>query len=378
MKVYFFSYKLFDPSTNKFLIGGVQTYIRDLCLICKQEKFEVALIQVSDSDDFQTNHEGIKIINQKAPYKSLRRSYQKCFNEIYSRLNASDTKFVIATDQMDIKSDAENVITIQHGIAFDIPGNLIEGFWGKSPFLQSINKWIRCYKNVRRLSNTKRVVCVDYNYYNWVRTLSTIQNEDSVKIIPNYASSCIAEEELKQKLSHSSHKRIVFARRFVDYRGTMLFANVIKRLIEEHIDVDVTFAGAGPLLEKTKKMFSGDENVRFTSFVSSESVAFHRQYDIAVVPTIFSEGTSLSLLEAMAAGCFPIATHVGGMTNIILDNYNGRLIAPTEQSLYQCLRDVLSMSHDDFSRVIRHAHDTSINAFSFSLWSERWLKVILS
>ncbi|WP_420491566.1 glycosyltransferase [Neobacillus drentensis] len=52
-----------------------------------------------------------------------------------------------------------------------------------------------------------------------------------------------------------------------------------------------------------------------------------------------SEGTSLSLLEAMAAKCAEIATNVGGMTNIILDNYNGLIINPDESELYLALEN---------------------------------------
>lgn len=39
----------------------------------------------------------------------------------------------------------------------------------------------------------------------------------------------------------------------------------------------------------------------------------------------------------MAAGCAVICTNVGGMTNIIIDGYNGLMINPDEDSLYKAL-----------------------------------------
>lgn len=376
-KIYIITYKLYDYVTRKYLIGGIQTYIRDLCLVCNEAGHQVQIIQISGSEDWTIECDGIKIINKATKSKSLRKSYQRSFNEVYTELNTNDSLFIISTDQMDVKSSGRNVITIQHGIAFDIPGSLIPGVWGKFSILQSMNKFLRCYKNVQRMYNTKRLVCVDYNYYNWFRTLGTIRNEDLVKIVPNYTSSFIDVEKLKTKMNQKSNtKKIVFARRFVDYRGTLLFANVINKMIKENFDIDVTFAGSGPLLEKINSMFENRSNVHFTSFSPCDSIAFHKQFDIAVVPTIFSEGTSLSLLEAMAAGCFPIATHVGGMTNVLLDGYNGRFVAPTEESLYKCLCEVVGMPSSIFAEYVFHAYETVTRAFSKESWKKKWLEII--
>lgn len=376
-KIYIITYKLYDYVTRKYLIGGIQTYIRDLCLVCNEAGHQVQIIQISGSEDWTIEYDGIKIINKATKSKSLRKSYQRSFNEVYTELNTNDSLFIISTDQMDVKSKGDNVITIQHGIAFDIPGNLIPDIWGKLPILQSLNKFFRCYKNVQRMYNTKRIVCVDYNYYNWFRTLGTIRNENSIKIIPNYTSTFIDVERLHDKVNmRSKTKKIIFARRFVDYRGALLFANVIKRMIDEHFDIEVTFAGSGPLLGKVKKQLENYNNVHFTSFSPENSITFHEQFDIAVVPTIFSEGTSLSLLEAMAAGCFPVATHVGGMTNVLMDGYNGRLISPTEDSLYKCLCEVITMQSTVFDEYIFHAYETVVYAFSKSSWKKKWLEII--
>ncbi|MGR4357642.1 glycosyltransferase [Escherichia coli] len=78
------------------------------------------------------------------------------------------------------------------------------------------------------------------------------------------------------------------------------------------------------LVDELKKEYPN--SVYQTSYKSEDSIHFHQQYDIAIVPSIGSEGTSLSLLEAMSAKCLVIATDIGGMTNIILDGFNGRMI----------------------------------------------------
>ena len=312
----------------------------------------------------------IKSISIKQTWR--KNIYQLLFDNIYSNKGL----YILATDQLDIRAPYRNVITIQHGIAFDIPGNMLSGFWKKSAALQLLNKMLRCIKNVHRFYNTPNTVCVDYNYFNWYRTLGTITESMHLKVIPNFSTSSISFGDIKKKMESSNQKRIIFARRFVDYRGTLLFLSVAKRIIAEYDDIEITFAGDGPLKKQISDVFKDEKRVTITSFESSESVLFHYNFDIAVVPTIFSEGTSLSLCEAMASGCFPIATHVGGMTNMLIDGYNGKLVYPSEGMLYKAIVDVLSLDKKDFCQIVLNAYATVQKSFSKEKWTLEWLSFI--
>lgn len=363
---------LIDFSTKKLKIGGLETYIKDLAILFKEAKYDVNIFQYTTESNTECLLEGIlvKTLNFKG-------KYQSSFDLLYKEYNSKLTTFIIATDQMNIKSKAENIISIQHGIAFDIPGYLISGMWGKNQLFQHINKTLRCIKNVFRLYNTRNTVCVDYNYYNWFRTLGTISKKHRVVVIPNYTSQLLPIKEFENKINNPQKiKKIVFARRFVEYRGTLMFAKAIQRLLSERNDIEITFAGSGPLKNDIEKMFESEKRVYFSSFNASETIEFHKKYDIAVVPTIFSEGTSLSLCEAMAAGCLGIATHVGGLTNILIDNYNGFLCAPSEEDLYNTLSKSLNLSSDEYKRIVFNGYETVKHGFSLDLWSKKWLKMI--
>lgn len=366
----------FDFDKRAVKIGGLETYINDLALLAlKQDMLPTVYQVVNRSEEIKVNGYSIKTAYKpRSLFKSLN---QRTFESLYEKLNSADTVFIIATDQMSIKTKAHNVIVIQHGVAFDIPGYMISGFWGKTHFLQYVNKFLRCERNVMRFNNVQNTVCVDYNYYNWLKTIGTIYPGKAVRVIPNYASSIISREDLDSKLTRiKSEKKVIFARRFVDYRGTMLFANVAKRLLQEYKNVIFTFAGSGPLEKNIRDMFIGESRVKFTSFKPDESVQFHYDYDIAVVPTIYSEGTSLSLLEAMAAGCLPIATYVGGMSNIVLDGYNGLLVYPDEDSIYNSILYAINMNKDSFNKMVGNAYDTIVYSFSKSKWEISWGKML--
>lgn len=362
--------KTFDLNTGQQIVGGIQTYTCDLCKLAKKKGYAVTMIQFDAEQANGTRRIGdiiFQIYNKKG------RSNQSAFDEVYAQNNTPSALFVLATDQMDVKTKAENVIVIQHGVAFDNP--ITGGIWSKNWLLLHFNKMVRAFKNVRRLYWSKNTVCVDYNYYNWFRTLGMIYPGKVVKVIPNYSSGRISEEDLSKKLNNSRKNisaKIVFARRFCDYRGTLIFANCVDRLLTEYPNLDFTFAGGGELKGELERRYANNPRVHITCFSAADSIAFHMQYDIAVVPTIFSEGTSLSLLEAMSAGCFPIATHVGGMTNILLDHYNGLLCYPDEEGVYNAIVEAITMKPDDYAAIVYSAYMTAVRAFSLERWQNRW------
>lgn len=359
-----------NTSTHTLQIGGVQTYIRDLSLLALNNGYKVIVYQ-NDSIKRKKcfDFEGISIVSE------FFSDNQKKFSEIYEENNDSNTLFIISTDMMNVKSNKCNVISIQHGITFDIPGYMIPGFWRKNKFLQRVNKTIRNINNVRRFNSVRNTVCVDYNYFNWFRTQGTIESNKHVAVIPNYCSGQITEDELAQKLFKKRMvTKIVFARRFEEHRGTLLFANVAERLLNEYPDIEITFAGDGTYKEQIVERFENINRVHFTTYSASNSITFHKDYDIAVVPTIFSEGTSLSLCEAMAAGVFPICTYVGGMTNIVLDHYNGIMCYPSETALYLSIQEVLMMKKEDFDRICKNAYYSSTESFGREIWQNKWLK----
>ena len=110
-------------------------------------------------------------------------------------------------------------------------------------------------------------------------------------------------------------------------------------------------------------------------FLPDESLAVHGRHHIAVVPSLASEGTSLSLAEGMGTGCAVIATGVGGMTNMVIDGYNGRLVEPQAEALAVVLRELI------IDRPLRQClaargAETAREAFSLERWRARWSRVL--
>ncbi|MDD2494241.1 MAG: glycosyltransferase family 4 protein [Tissierellia bacterium] len=357
----------YDYTEKKIKIGGVETYIYELSKLLLNRHYEVFVYE-KHIVEFVENYDNIIIKSFKPD-----RSYQELFNSIYNKTDL----FIIGTDQLPLKARKINVIAIQHGIAFDIPKEFITSFWGKYSFLTHTNKLIRSLKNIYRFHNFSNFVCVDYNYYNWLKTMTWIKTHKKLKVIPNFTSILFSEEDIISKLTkNEERKSLIFARRFVDYRGTILFKNVAEKLLKGSSNIEITFAGNGPLEGLLRNTFKDNHRVKITSFDFRDSIAFHYKYDICVVPSMYSEGTSLSLCEGMAAGCFPICSYVGGMSNMIIDGFNGKIVYPNENAFYECILEVLSMPKENFNRIVMDSYHTVKYAFSKQKWDNEWMKFI--
>lgn len=364
MKKAFILYNEYVNEKHEITIGGIQTYIADLAAILIELGWSVAVYQYCNHD-FAIQTDGYEIVgigNASKP-SDLLAAIDK------TAPNYQKDILIFATDFMIVKNIFVNSIALQHGIAWDITQDTEAG--DAKNYIAILKNALRAAVKYHRYKNISTMVCVDYNFINWYRTQVSHVGVH-IDVIPNYAS--ITEAADKRKKDTVS---VVFARRLVEHRGTRLFADAIIPVLKEYPGLKVTIAGTGPDEARMREKLSDYKNVSFTSFKAGESIDFHKQFDIAVVPTIGSEGTSLSLLEAMSAGCAVIATNVGGMTNIILDEYNGLLISPDVDELRNAIERLIE---DEKLRdyLSRKAQETVQRSFSYEKWKKSWIKVIQS
>ena len=96
--------------------------------------------------------------------------------------------------------------------------------------------------------------------------------------------------------------------------------------------------------------------------------------DICVIPTLYSEGTSLSAIESMAAGCAIVATRIGGLTDIIIDGYNGLLVNPCAIDVKNAI-SMLIENKKKREELQKNAKLVS-SALDKKIWDDKWWKVI--
>lgn len=351
-------YDLFyDFNTNSITIGGIQTYITDLINVAKSIGYQITLFQMGETTN-EVQLPEYKIIAIPTKKRSK-------FCNLISQVIDDDTLVIFATDLIiPHKNPFKTSIAIQHGICWDIPTEK-----NRNILVMNLSKLVRNARIVDRVSNVKEVICVDYNFVNWYRTCVDKPNI-KFTVIPNYTRIVPVHKKDNDTI------RIIFARRMWWYRGTRVFTNAILRILKDYHNIEVTVAGSGPDLDYMKERLSSFSNVMFITYKSDESLDIHADKHIAVVPTVGSEGTSLSLLEAMSSQCAIISSDVGGMTNIVLDGYNGIMTsAGDDEALYNALKLLLE-DKELLNKLANNAYETARQAFSYEKWFAKWTLVL--
>lgn len=354
------------PDGSDMSIGGIQTYITNLIEVSKGLGYEFIVYQRAtvrfDKEQNGARVCGIVCSPKQAPKMLLAACLKEFDVEKDILLFGTDT--YIRKTPVGVKS-----IGIQHGIFWDKPER--QGCSRLWYFAEFAYKCWRSWRTVKRIERVKRLVCVDYNFPNWYRAL-VAHPRITTTVIPNFAEIATDNTAKQEK---DDCIRIIFARRFFLHRGTRVFGRATKRLLEEHDNLEITVAGTGPDEQWLHDTLDQYDGVRFITYGSDESLAVHKDKHIAVVPTTGSEGTSLSLLEAMSAGCAVVCTGVGGMTDIVIDGYNGLMVNPSEEDVYRAVKRLVE---DAALRqtLARRGYDTVKNGFSLENWQEKWKQVL--
>ena len=363
----FIVYKhVLNLSGNGFVVGGIETYLLSLTKVLKKNGIKPIIVQRA-TEDFEKEIDG----NVYWGYSVGAKSYHvELYSKIKDKLNEEDL-LIWGTDTFSMKTPHKRTIAIQHGIDYDY---YPEEDKRRKLFMDLGLGWLVKYLQRRRaLKVFKRAnykVCVDYNFWNWYRTFSIPKEDKNIYVIPNFAQ--VVDNDTKEQ---GDTVKVVFARRFVRRRGISVFLEVVKQL-KDYKNVSFTFAGEGPYLSEIEKLQQEQDNIFITKYEPSEAIRFHQDYDIAVVPTIGSEGTSFSLLEAMSAGNAVVCTAVGGMTNIILKDFNGLMVKPNSVDELKNALEKLIKNPELRATLAKNAQTTVSQSFSLEKWEERWSSVL--
>jgi glycosyltransferase involved in cell wall biosynthesis len=158
-------------------------------------------------------------------------------------------------------------------------------------------------------------------------------------------------EEMRRKLGITQNAIVVLTvRRLVYKNGVDTLIDTANIAVKKNPRILFLVVGKGPDMESVKLQLAHlgiEANFRLTGFVSDQDLpSYYNVADLFVLPSKSGEGLPLVALEAMACGLPVIATDVGGIREILMEDY-GKLVAPNQPELLA--KAVLDFATVDFS-----------------------------
>jgi glycosyltransferase involved in cell wall biosynthesis len=205
------------------------------------------------------------------------------------------------------------------------------------------------------LKEADKIIAVSNATKNYVLSLGA--KPEKVKVLRNgvdlvrFRPLAGKREEMRRKLGISQNSIVVLTvRRLVYKNGIDTLIESANIAVKKNPKIVFLVVGKGPDLNNVQikiNQLGIENNFKFTGFVKDEDLPFYyNAADFFALPSKSGEGLPLVALEAMACGLPVIATDVGGISEILMEDY-GKLVLPNQPELLA--KAVLEFSNIDLS-----------------------------
>lgn len=162
----------------------------------------------------------------------------------------------------------------------------------------------------------------------------------------------VKREQMRRKLGIPKGAAVVLTvRRLVYKNGIDTLIDSANIAAKKNPHIVFLVVGKGPDMESIRQQVAHlgfSSNFKLVGFVSDVDLpAYYNAADLFVLPSKSGEGLPLVALEAMASGLPVIATDVGGVREILMEDY-GKLVPPNKPELLA--EAILNFAAIDFSK----------------------------
>jgi len=159
------------------------------------------------------------------------------------------------------------------------------------------------------------------------------------------------KEEMRRKLGIPQDAIVVLTvRRLVYKNGVDTLIDSANIAVKKNPKIVFLVVGKGPDMGSVQMQIEQlgiEQNLRLTGFVPDQDLhLYYNTADLFALPSKSGEGLPLVALEAMSCGLPVIATNVGGISEIMEDDY-GKLVPPNNPKALA--KAILEFAETDFS-----------------------------
>ncbi|MBT3391258.1 MAG: glycosyltransferase [Chloroflexi bacterium] len=353
-RVVILTYTFFDFDGNVMYSGGAERYVLELAGLIREMGYTPELVQCGNGY-WVRYYRDLRVTGLDVGGDAAR------LPEEFARLPHAAALTIFSPFSLAVPVAGAS-LGISHGV-----------FWDYADYQANLPAMQTVLSACRHLDT---IVSVDTNTINWARANLASLAEKFV-YVPNFVDVDVFMPPSPNFRRGGEGITILYPRRLYRPRGFWLVAEILSEILDAYPKAEFYFVGQADALEveqieKWLDQYPG--RVRWGALPPEEMPAVYQQAHITLIPTIHSEGTSLSCLEALAAGNAVVATDVGGLPNLVINGYNGLLINPSALALVGALRHLLDNPE---MRAQFGARGREVaQAFSLERWQSQWLKLL--
>ncbi|MCM3628006.1 glycosyltransferase family 4 protein [Paenibacillus glycanilyticus] len=341
--------------------GGLERYVDLLCRAVKELGLTPVVYQLTYYEPFDTVYEGVRV--RGWPFDAHR------ITEAFELMaESAEGLLIYASCIWHPIRYRPGSIGICHGINWDTPSLAAET---KAAIGQHIHQALR---------QLDRLVSVDSHFQTYCRAVGEFEDPASITLLPNPVDTSWFVPR-KDRPSPDGEIRVLYPRRLSYERGLVTMMLSADELLSRYPSVTVEFAGElidGSMMAAVFGLWHEahphrDRIIHRTYTFETIREAYH-QADIAVIPTLFSEGTSLSCLEAMSCGLPVVATNVGGLNDLVVNGMTGRLTPPSAEAITPAISELIEQPR--LRRRLGAAARRAALTFDQARWLAEWKAII--
>lgn len=176
-------------------------------------------------------------------------------------------------------------------------------------------------------------------------------NPSKIKIVKPGVDSELFNQNFIKKNNDSNDIKILFVGRLEPLKGIETGIKAISELID--IDIKLNIAGGDAEYGETHRLknialqYNIMDRVKFLGVINRKLLPkLYREHDILIMPSYY-ESFGLSALEAHSSGLPVIASSVGGISEVVINDETGFLVYPVDNfSKYAEKIRILSKDHN--------------------------------
>tara|TARA_B100000886_G_scaffold337886_1_gene299572 strand:+ start:20809 stop:21996 length:1188 start_codon:yes stop_codon:yes gene_type:complete len=377
-----------DLEIKEELFGGQEILLKETCLTLREKGYQVSVVQFG-KEYKEFNYNGIPITQIKVPkFKFLQRLgfirrwtwagmfFVKYLDKEADWIHLHNHHFSFPL--VFFKKKYQIMTGMNHGVEWDVPWTYeklnLKNIRDRFSFflLRKVSNFSICKLN--------KLITNDRFFFHFA-TLFKPSLSEKFQYIPNYFDEEFVEGDIKrcetikaiEKFSNS--KKIVYLPKMsMRERGTDILIKACSYQEEWKLVISGLSHQQEYFINLVNRLDLKDK-VFFTGHITrSTQRAIFLKSDIVVIPSPCREATAIALLEAMAFEKPIVASEIGGLVEVIWDNYNGLLSKPTANEFKKKINYLLknpeiakyyakNARHDAYFRFNKKIWRESINRF---------------